>query len=149
MCFASGFAQVKYSKGSDKVIMNVVTEDSLCYLLVNFSSEKKKMMDTPKLLIRLFNDEVISLEGDLLYISEKAEAGVMVGYMMIPISKKISDAKFLISRSQIDKLSVGVKKIRLNTSPKFHEKEWSKDKIGKKLYESFSNAIPNSFNDNF
>lgn len=42
-----------------------------------------------------------------------------------------------------------MKKLRLNTSPKFHEKEWSCDKIGKKLFNAYLRSSSNSFEDGF
>ena len=61
----------------------------------------------------------------------------------------ISEAKFPITREQIEGFSKGIKKIRLNTSPKYHEKEWKKDKIGRILYEGYRKSSGNSFEDGF
>lgn len=149
MCFATGFSQVKYSKGTDKVVINVVKEDSTCYLNFIYTSEKKSMVDTPKLLIKLFDEEIISLQGKILDVTKKSEGGVVVGNVVVPINKIVSEAKFPISKSQIQQFAKGIKKVRLNTSPKFHEKVWTKDKIGKKLYSDYTASGPNSFNDGF
>ena len=74
---------------------------------------------------------------------------VMVGYTAVAINHFITEAKFPIAKDQIEQFSKGIKKLRLNTSPKFHEKEWRKDKIGKKLFEKYKESSGNSFEDNF
>ena len=61
----------------------------------------------------------------------------------------ISEAKFLVSKEQIMQFKKGIKKLRLNTSPKYHERAWRKDKIGKKLFNAYMNSSPNSFEDGF
>lgn len=61
----------------------------------------------------------------------------------------VSEAKFPITKEQMEKVGLGVKKLRLNTSPKYHEKSWSSDKIGKKLYNSYLKCSSNSFEDGF
>ena len=39
--------------------------------------------------------------------------------------------------------------LNLKSTPNFHEKEWRKDKIGKKLYEKYKKCSGNSFEDGF
>ena len=73
----------------------------------------------------------------------------MIGYTAVAINHYITEAKFPISKEQVESLSKGVKKLRLNTSPQFHEKEWRKDKIGKKLYKKYKESSSNSFEDRF
>ena len=73
----------------------------------------------------------------------------MIGYTAVAINHYITEAKFPISKEQVESLSKGVKKLRLNTSPQFHEKEWRKDKIGKKLYQKYIDSSSNSFEDGF
>ena len=58
-------------------------------------------------------------------------------------------AKCPRSKNQIEKFSKGIKKVRINTSPKYHEKEWRRDKIGKKLYAKYKESSSDSFEDNF
>ena len=107
------------------------------------------MSDSPKLLLRLMDDTIISLDGYMLDSSNKSEGAVMIGYTAIAINHYVTEAKFPISREQVESLSKGVKKLRLNTSPKYHEKEWRRDKIGKKLYAKYKDSSANSFEDNF
>ena len=89
------------------------------------------MSDNPKLLLRLMDDSVMSLDGYMLGSTNKSEGAVMIGNTAVAINHYVTEAKFPISKEQVESLSKGIKKLRLNTSPKFHEKEWRKDKIGK------------------
>ena len=107
------------------------------------------MSDTPKLLLRLMDDSVISLEGYLLDSSNKSEGAYIIGNIAVDVNYKVTEAKFPISKEQVESLSYGVKKLRLNTSRSFHEKEWRKDKIGKKLYNKYLESSSNSFEDGF
>ena len=71
-----------------------------------------------------------------------------VHYYEEPVKRRVIELG-LITKEQMNKIGMGVKKFRLNTSPKYIEKEWSKDKIGKKLYDKYLNSSSNSFQDGF
>ena len=145
-------AQVSYGDNffvDYNVKINVSTENDSTFLTLIITSERLKMSDSPKLLLRLMDDTVISLDGHLLSTSNKSEGAVMVGYTAVAINHFITEAKFPIAKDQIEQFSKGIKKLRLNTSPKFHEKEWRKDKIGKKLFAKYKESSSNSFEDNF
>ena len=129
--------------------INLSTENDSIFLTLIFTSESLKMSDSPKLLLRLMDDTVISLDGYMLGASNKNEGAVMIGHTAVAINYYVTEAKFPISKEQVEGLSKGVKKLRLNTSPKFHEKEWRRDKIGKILYAKYKESSANSFEDNF
>lgn len=147
-----GKAQVSYGDNffvDYNVKINLSTEKDSTFLTLIFKSESLKMSDSPKLLLRLMDDTIISLDGYMLDSSNKSEGAVIIGYTAIAINHYVTEAKFPISREQVESLSKGVKKLRLNTSPKYHEKEWRRDKIGKKLYAKYKDSSANSFEDNF
>jgi len=131
------------------VKINVSTENDSTFLTLIITSSRLKMSDSPKLLLRLMDDSVISLDGNLLSSSHKSEGAVMIGYTAVAINHFITEAKFPISKDQIEQFSKGIKKLRLNTSPQYHEKEWRKDKIGKVLFARYKESSANSFEDNF
>jgi hypothetical protein len=148
----SGKAQVSYGDNffvDYNVQINLSTENDSIFLTLILTSERFKMSDSPKLLLRLMDDSVISLDGYMLGATNKSEGAVMIGYTAVAINHYVTEAKFPISKDLVDKLSKGVKKLRLNTSPKFHEKEWRKDKIGKFLYKKYVESSSNSFEDGF
>lgn len=152
-CFVINLnAQASYGSatwGTYNMKINVVTEKDSIFLYMVFTSEKKKIIDTPKLLLRLMDDTTMSLEGVNLGYIQKNDGGVVISGIIVSDNHFISEAKFPISKEQITKFEKGVKKLRLNTSPKFHEKEWTTDKIGKKLYEAYLKSSSNSFEDDF
>lgn len=129
--------------------INLSTEKDSTFITLMLTSEKLKMSDNPKLLLRLMDDTVISLDGHLLGSTNKSEGAVMIGNTAVAINYYVTEAKFPITKVQAESFSKGVKKLRLNTSPKYHEKEWKKDKIGKKLYEKYKDSSSNSFEDGF
>lgn len=141
-------AQVNYG-GSNNVKIDLSTENDSTFLTLMLTSERLKMTDSPKLLLRLMDDGVISLDGYMLGSTSKSGGAVMIGYVAVAINYYITEAKFPLSREQAESLSKGVKKLRLNTSPKFHEMKWRKDKIGKKLYKKYKESSSNSFEDGF
>ena len=145
-------AQVSYGDtfwGSYNMKINVSTENDSIFLNVIYTDEKRKLTDTPKLLLRLMDDVVISLEGVNMSSQSKSDGGVILYGGYVESNHFISEAKFPIAKEQILLLEKGVKKLRLNTSPKFHDKEWSRDKIGKKLFNAYLRSSSNSFEDGF
>ena len=148
----SGKAQVSYGDNffvDYNVKINLSTENDSVFLSLILTSERLKMSDSPKLLLRLMDDNVISLDGYLLDSTNKSEGAVMIGYTAVAINHYVTEAKFPLTKEQVESLLKGVKKLRLNTSPKFHEKEWRKDKIGKILYKKYMESSGNSFEDGF
>lgn len=145
-------AQVSYgdlSFGSYNMKINLITENDSIFLYVIYSDEKRTLSDNPKLLLRLMDDTVLSLEGKNLGSHNKSDGGVVISNIYIASNHTVSEAKFPVSAEQIMQFKKGIKKLRLNTSPKYHEREWRKDKIGKKLFNAYIKNSPNSFEDGF
>ena len=145
-------AQASYGDitwGSYNMKINVITDNDSIFLSIIYMDGKRKLVDDPKLLIKLMDGEVVSLDGQLLGKMSKSDGGVVISGVYIASNHFISEAKFPITREQIEGFSKGIKKIRLNTSPKYHEKEWKKDKIGRILYEGYRKSSGNSFEDGF
>ena len=145
-------AQASYGDitwGSYNMKINVITTNDSIFLNIVYTDGNRKLTDDPKLLLKLMDDEVISLDGQLLGNMSKSNGGVVISGVYVASNHFISEAKFPITRDQISHFSKGIKKLRLNTSPKYHEKEWKKDKIGKILYDSYKKSSPNSFEDGF
>ena len=129
--------------------INVLTEKDSIFLSVILTSSSQKMVDTPKLLLRLTDGTVISLDGTLLASTSKSDGAYMIGNVAVASNHFITEAKFPVSRNQMEQFSKGIRKLRLNTSPSFHEKQWRRDKIGKILYEKYKESSGNSFEDDF
>ena len=129
--------------------INVSTEKDSIFLSVILTSSSQKMVDTPKLLLRLTDGTAISLDGTLLASTSKSDGAYMIGNVAVASNHFITEAKFPVSRNQMEQFSKGIRKLRLNTSPSFHEKQWRRDKIGKILYEKYKESSGNSFEDDF
>ena len=151
-CSLIANAQASYGDivfGDYNVKINVSTENDSVFLSLIMTSENKKMADKPKLLLRFVNDTMISLDGTLLSSTSQSDGAYMIGNVAIASNYFITEAKFPITKEQMELFKEGIKKLRLNTSPKFHEKEWRKDKIGKTLYKKYKESSGNSFEDDF
>lgn len=145
-------AQVSYgdlSFGSYNIKINVSTENDSIFIIIAYTDAKNSLIDNPKLLLRLMDDTVISLDGKMLDKHSESGGGILVYGVYVASNYLISNAKFPVTKEQIEKIGLGIKKLRLNTSPKYHEKEWKRDKIGKTLYDSYLKASSNSFADGF
>ncbi|MBO4907625.1 MAG: hypothetical protein J5486_11465 [Bacteroidaceae bacterium] len=128
IAFSCLFSKAQVSYGGNFLVdhnvkINLSTDNDSIFLTLTLTSEKFRMSDTPKLLLRLMDDNVISLDGYMLGSTSKSEGAVMIGNTAVAINYYVTEAKFPISIEQVENLSKGVKKLRLNTSPKFHEKE--------------------------
>lgn len=135
--------------GDYNMEINVSTKNDSVFLTVILTSEFQRMVDTPKLLLRLTDGTVISSEGVLLASTSKNDGAYMIGNVAVASNYYITEAKFPIAREQVEQLSKGVKKLRLNTSPKYHEKRWRRDRVGKLLYAKYKESGSDSFKDGF
>ena len=131
------------------VKINVSTENDSIFLSLIMTSASQKMTDDPKLLLRLMDDTVISLDGRLLGSTSRTDGAYMIGNVAVASNHFITEAKFPITKEQMEQFAKGIKKLRLNTSPKFHEKSWRRDKIGRKLFDKYKESSGNSFEDDF
>jgi hypothetical protein len=127
----------------------VVTQKDSIYLMMNFHDYNNKFIDTPKFLIKLFDDTIIELGGYKLSSATIDESDIVISGMSFPIMVYETNLKFLISKEQMSSFKKGIKKIRFNTSPKYREKEWRKDKIGKEILKEYESYCSISFKDNF
>lgn len=119
-----------------------VVKDSSIYLVVSVSSLYNAIVGTAKLQVKFFNDDTLTLYSDDVTSGNRhyyLGMGVSVDY-------KTGIIKFEVTKEQIEKFSLGVKKLRLNSVPNMHEMEFKKDKIGNKIYKSYLSAkAPSDF----
>jgi len=81
------------------------------------------------MLLKTFDGEIIKLHGTAINVDSQSTNHTS-GNMN-------STAQFIATPAQLESLKKGISKIRLSTSPIEHEREFKKDKIGKKLYQLF------------
>ena len=118
------------------VRLNVSKQDTLFSITVTLSSEGLFFAKEPVMMIKTFEGEVLRLKG-MSYGNDKETGYFFVSGVMVPLSSSKSIAQFPITSKQMELLNQGVSKVSLSTLPIVHEKNFNKDKIGKKLYNSY------------
>ncbi len=119
-----------------KVKYNVVKQDTSYYLITSLVSERLSFLKDPTMQIKTFEGQVIKLYGSV--IGQGTESmGFIIGNLMFPVSENNSTVQFKITPEQLELLNSGVAKVRLSTIPIEHERVFTKDKIGKKLYQFY------------
>jgi len=137
-------AQAKTAKFGHKgcdVEMNAVKRGAQHYLVVSIKSRERTFISDPELLIKTFDGAKMALKGVIINTGQQSGSGVVVSGMVLHSNYNISVAQFEISDEQINMLQNGVQKIRLMTTPALPDKEFDNDKVGKKLYDLFQQAV--------
>ena len=118
---------------------SVAKQNDKFYIIATVSSDRMKFLKESTMMVRTANGDVIKFFGELIDNGTET-AGIVSGNMVIPITSIISTAQFEVTPEQFELLKDGIIKIRLTTTPIEHEREFNKDKIGKKLYEFYIKA---------
>ena len=138
MTFAQVSAQsVKYTykplaAEGCRVEYSAIWQEGTPYIVVVVSSDRLAFNDTPTMLIRLFNGELLKLNGKAI-TSSSEHGGVVVGNVVVPTTELRVTAQFSITKEQVEMLQNGV----ASTIPLIHERTFKKDKIGKELHTYF------------
>lgn len=127
---ASEGCQVSYS---------VALQDSQPTIVVSVKSDRLIFGDSPTLLLRNFEGEILKLEGQSLQ-SRTETSGFVVNNIIVPVSELNAIAQFPVDIDAIPFFESGISKVRLSTIPITHEKNFSKDKIGMYLYKGLIKA---------
>ena len=117
---------------------SIAKHENQYYIIATVSSDRLQFLSESTMLIRIANGAVLKLSGELMN-NRSESAGIVSGNMVLPVISIISSAQFSITPEQLEMIKSGVIKIRLSTTPIEHEREFTKDKIGKKLYEFYLN----------
>ncbi len=142
----SGMAQtVRYlhkplSPEGCHVEYNVSKQDSAYYIIATVTSDRLIFLDNPTMKIRTFNDDVITLEGDVIGNRNGVSFGYSIGNVGFSESEIKSTAQFYITPEVFLLLKDGVAKVRLSMRPMNHERVFKKDKIGFALYQLYLDA---------
>ena len=121
------------------VTYSAVQQDGQLYIIVTVKSDRLVFTDTPTMMLKNFNGEVLKLEGTNLQ-SRTETSGVLIGSMVLPVSELNALAQFPVALGDIDFFKSGIAKVRLSTVPLVHEKTFSKDVIGRSLYSELLSA---------
>lgn len=128
-----------YNVGGDAKVCSYQF-DGEYYIVLSFKDDDDcRLIDGPVLKIKLEDGEVLTLQGSDDSKKTKTHA---TNWGFGIISGGTSDthyALFYITRDQIEKLKKGISKIAINTIPEVYKKEFKSDKVGKALYDDFTN----------
>ena len=113
---------------------SVTKQDTTYYIIATVKSEMLSFLKEPTMLIKNFDGQVIKLYGNNIGNGSET-GGVLIGNIII--TEISSTAQFKITPEQFESIKNGISKVRLSTTPIEHEREFSKDKIGKKLYQFY------------
>ena len=115
---------------------SVAKQNDKYYIIATVSSDRLRFLKESTMMVRTTDGKVLKFMGELID-NDTETAGFISGNMVIPVTSIISTAQFEVLPEQFESLKDGVVKVRLTTIPIEHEREFEKDKIGKKLYEMF------------
>lgn len=114
--------------------------DGECFVVVCVTSAEVILPPNPTLLLRLNDDSVLKL-GGWMFNTSKFQTALSADNATLPTDEVTMIAKFPISEKEVEMLREGVKKVGLDLLPMVHQHEFKKDKLGKGLYKSFTEAI--------
>lgn len=134
------------AKEGCRVEYTALRQNGKAYISVSVKSDEGLcFVDSPMVMIRTSDKEVIKVTGKNLGIREENGSSLVIGNDVQHFGRHAGMAMFEVSEEQIKHIGTGIIKIRLSTLPFIHEREFSKDKIGKKLYKAFQKRYDTDF----
>jgi hypothetical protein len=125
-------------------VFTVVKQQEKFYIVVTVNSYRLNFLNPPTFKVKTTDGEVLEFVGNVINESKKTSGAVYNGIGGVE-TYNISTAQFEVTPEQFEKLSVGIKKIQLSTVPYVHEKNFKKDKLGKKLHKAYVKAVNDDF----
>ena len=117
---------------------SIAKQENDFYIIASSESDNLLFLQKPSFWLKTFDGDVIKLQGEAIGNGSES-IGIVSGNIVIPVTEIISSAQFKISEEEIELLKKGISKVRLSMSPVDHEREFKKDRIGKKLYQFYLN----------
>lgn len=145
---ASYFTQVGLLS-NEQVEIFLITNKNDFRLKVIIKSTRLFMDESPRMLIKYFNNEVSDLEGKLLEDIFQRKKRERQEEEFVENTYFYSYAEFPISAMELEKFKEGVMKIRISTSPTIHNATFKKDCIGNKIYPVFYEKFHKQFDEDF
>ena len=117
------------------VSFSIFEKNDNLLLMVSFVSDTNSIPDDPQIQFRFFDETVLILNG----INKKNET-TREGGWLIKENYHNCVAEFPITQEEVERLKIGIKKIRMTTIPNIIEREYKKDKVGEKLYQQYKKS---------
>ena len=122
-----------------RVRYTAIYQDNAPLLFVEVMSDRLIFTGTPTIKLKTFDGEIFTLDGVSLATSSET-SGMVIGSVVVPISELQAKAQFSITDDQIKLLNKGISKVRISTAPITHERTFSQDVIGKRLFKQFESV---------
>lgn len=120
------------------VTYSVARQDTTYYIIAIVESDRLNFMKESTMLVKNFDNEILELKGNLIN-TDSESTGIISGNIVYPVSSinqraimNMSDANLIFSKRCVKNKTVDL--------PIEHERTFTKDKIGKKLYSFFHGA---------
>ncbi len=135
-----GYSYKILAKEGCNMKYSVAKQDTSYYIIATVHSDRLTFLSNPTMKLRTFNsDDVLTLPGVAIGNGSQT-AGFMTGNLILPITEISSSAQFKVTPEQFEQIKYGISKIKLDMTPMNHERNFKKDKIGKKLYKYYLKA---------
>ncbi len=111
-------------------------------LTVQVSSDRMGFTEEPEITFKISDGTILQLKGRA--VGASSETGLLnVGLgINVPITTINAIAEFPMTFEQICLLNLGITKVRINTSPIVHQREFrKKNKIGQQIYNIFIESM--------
>lgn len=119
---------------------SVIKQNEKYFIIAIVSSDRMTFLNDSHMIVKTSKGDILKFHGKLISTDSKSSSAIVSGNMVIPVSSIISMAQFEVKPEEFELLKDGIIKLRLTTIPIEHEREFKKDKVGKKLYEFYINA---------
>jgi len=115
---------------------SVAVKEASCCIVVTEISGRMLFQSSPEMKIRTFNGDVFTLKGSIVDDGENT-SGVIEDSVVVFKNRTRRLARFSVTDEQMKMIGSGISKINLSMIPLNHNRSFTKDKIGKKLYEYY------------
>ncbi len=121
--------------GRESMSFSFLERDNKQYLQASIDSYYISFPETSQIMIRFFDDSVLQLDGVCIQKDKTREGGLLVKDDVFH-----STSEYVIKKEDIERLKIGIQKIRVTTVPNILERIYKKDKAGSKLYELYKKS---------
>lgn len=125
-------------------VFTVVKQQDKFYVVITVNSYFLSFLNPPTLKIKDSTGKVYEFSGSIIGEDNITLGSAYNGTGYVG-TYNISKAQFEVTPEQFEILKGGIKKLRLSTVPYVHEKEFKKDKLGKKLYKAYEKLLNDDF----
>ena len=128
-----GYAHKPLAAEGCEVSYSISQQSEDLFIIVSIPSDRLVFIDAPTMKMR----NLIEFNGKPLS-TQSESAGVLVNYIVMPITELKAMAQFQIEKEQVPFFESDIQKVRITTMPLVHEKTFANDVIGHWLYRKLA-----------